>query len=66
MGKVSFLFLKSFFLVFRKLLFWQENWPLGYHSMKFRHLRDVPNFLRSRVLSRLTSHDAARIYDVHK
>ena len=36
-GKVSFLFFESFLLVSTKLSFWQEDWALGYHSMKFRH-----------------------------
>ena len=35
--KFSFLFFKSFILVSTKLSFWQEDWALGYDSMKFRH-----------------------------
>ena len=39
--KVQFLFFKSFLLVSTKFSFWQENWALGYHSMKFRHINDI-------------------------
>ena len=39
--KVSFLFLKSFLLVLTKYSFWQADWALGYHSMKFRHFFNV-------------------------
>ena len=34
-GKVKFLFLKSFLLVLKKILFWQEYWALVYNSRKF-------------------------------
>ena len=40
-GKVSFLFSKSFLPVLTKLLFWQGDWALGYHSMKFRHFPNI-------------------------
>ena len=45
--KFNFCFFKSFLLVLNKFLFWQEDWAPGYHSMTFRHLPDIPNFLRS-------------------
>ena len=45
--KFNFCFFKSFLLVLIKFLFWQEDWAPGYHSMTFRHLPDIPNFLRS-------------------
>ena len=34
-GKVQFPFFSIFFLVLRKFLFWEEDWALGYNSMKF-------------------------------
>ena len=40
-GKVYFLFFKSFLLVLTKFSFWQEDWALGYHSMKCRHFPDI-------------------------
>ena len=39
--KVYLLFFKSLFLVLTKTLFWQEDWALGYHAMKFRHCRNI-------------------------
>ena len=42
MGYVaSFLLFKSFLLVSTKISFWQEDWALGYDSMKFRHFSDI-------------------------
>ena len=32
---------KSFLLVSIKFLFWQKDWALGYHSMKFRNFSDI-------------------------
>ena len=40
-GKVKFLFFKSFYTVLPKLIFWQAEWALGYHSVKFRHFPDI-------------------------
>ena len=40
-GKVKFLFSKSFFAVLTKFIFWQAEWALGYHSVKFRHFSDI-------------------------
>ena len=34
-GKVHFLFFSSFLLVLTKVSFWEEDWALGYNSMKF-------------------------------
>ena len=34
-GKVQFCFFGSFFLVLTKCSFWEEDWALGYNSMKF-------------------------------
>ena len=34
-----FIFLKV--LVSTKFLFWQEDWTLGYHSIKFRNFADI-------------------------
>ena len=34
-GKVQFLFFSSFLLVLTKSSFWEEDWALGYNSMKF-------------------------------
>ena len=38
--KSGFLFFMSFFLVLKKFTFWEEDWRLGYNSMKFW---DFPN-----------------------
>ena len=34
-------FLKSVLLVLTKFSFWQGDWAIGYHSMKFRHFSDI-------------------------
>ena len=34
-GKVQFLFCSSFLLALTKFSFWEEDWALGYNSMKF-------------------------------
>ena len=34
-GKVQFLFSRSLLLVLTKFSFWEEDWALGYTSMKF-------------------------------
>ena len=34
-GKVQFLFSRSLLLVLTKFSIWEEDWPLGYTSMKF-------------------------------
>ena len=34
-GKVQFLFFSRFLLVLTKFSFWEEDWALGYNSMKF-------------------------------
>ena len=34
-GKVQFLFFSSFLLVLTKFSLWEEDWALGYNSMKF-------------------------------
>ena len=39
--KFNFYFCKSFLLVLTKFSFWQEDWALGYHSMKFRLFPDI-------------------------
>ena len=31
----------GFLLVLTRVLFWRWDWPLGYHSMGFRHFPDV-------------------------
>ena len=46
-----------------KFSFWQEDWALGYQSMRFRHLPDIPDFL---TLSRSATRKATRIYRVYK
>ena len=43
MGKVEFLFSSSFLLVSTKFSFWEEDWALGYNSIKFWDL-DVSQF----------------------
>ena len=37
MQKVLLLFLRTFLLVLTQFLFWQGEWALGYHFLKFRH-----------------------------
>ena len=32
---------KCFLLVLTKFLFCQGDWPVGYHSMKFRYFPDI-------------------------
>ena len=32
---------QEFFDILNKISFWQENWALEYHSMKFRHFPDI-------------------------
>ena len=39
--KFSLGFFKRFLLVLTKFSFWQGDWALGYHSMKFRHFPDI-------------------------
>ena len=41
MGKFYFLLFKSILLVLTKFSFWQKDWALGYHSMKFRDFPDL-------------------------
>ena len=64
MRKVYLLFFKTFLVVLTKLSFWQGEWVLGYHFMKFRHFPNI-SFLRSYVVSRSTPRDATRIYHVY-
>ena len=40
-GKFYFLIFKRFLLVLTKLLFWWEDWVLGYHSVEFRYFPAV-------------------------
>ena len=40
-GKVLLLFLGTFLLVLTKLSFWQGEWTLGYHFLKFRHFANI-------------------------
>ena len=32
---------QELFVSINKISFWQEDWALGYHSMKFRHLSGI-------------------------
>ena len=41
MGKVQFQFLNSFLLLLTKFSFWEEDWALGYNSMKIWDLRNI-------------------------
>ena len=41
-GKVQFQFLNTFTLVLTKFSFWEENWALGYSSMKIWDLLNIP------------------------
>ena len=38
---------EQFLLVLTKLSFWEEDWTLGYNSLKIWDLPDIPDFLRS-------------------
>ena len=40
-GKVQFLFFSNFLLILTKCSFWEEDWALGYNSMKFEDLLDI-------------------------
>ena len=40
-GKVQFLFLRDFLLVLTNFLFLEEDWALGYNSMKFWDFPDI-------------------------
>ena len=40
-GKVSFFFPKSFLLVLLKFSYWEEDWALGHHSVKFREFPNI-------------------------
>ena len=40
-GKVQILSFKVFLLVITKFSFWQEDWALVYHSMKFWDFPDI-------------------------
>ena len=42
--KVQFLFFSSFLLVLTKYSFWEEDWALGYNSMKFGDFSDISKF----------------------
>ena len=35
---------QEIFATINKMLFWQEDWALGYPSMKFRHFPDISQF----------------------
>ena len=39
--KVKVQFLNSFSLVLTKFLFWEEDWALGYNSMKIWDLHNI-------------------------
>ena len=39
--KFNFCFSKSFLVVLTKFSFWQEDWALGYHSIRFRLFPDI-------------------------
>ena len=43
------LFFRSFLLILTKFLFWQEDWALGYHSMKFWDFPEI--FYFRKILS---------------
>ena len=40
-GKVNFYFSRIFLTLLTKFLYLQEEWALGYHSMKLRHFSDI-------------------------
>ena len=42
--KFNFCFSRDFLLVLTKFSFWQQDWALGYHSMKFRHFPNISWF----------------------
>ena len=47
-GKVQILFFKNFLLVLTRFSFWEEDWALGYNSMKFLN---ISKFLKILVLN---------------
>ena len=53
----------SFLVVFKKLSFWQGEWALGYHCMKFRHFSDL---ILPKILRRLATREVTGIYRVYK
>ena len=63
-GKVYSRFFKRFLLVLTKFSFWQGDWALGYHSMRFLHFPDLCEF--SKIQSRLATREPTRIYHVYK
>ena len=66
MGNFYFLFFKKFLLLLTKLSVEQDDWGLGYHSMRFRQLSNFLNFLRASVLRRSAAREETRIYHVSK
>ena len=40
-GKVQFVFFTGFFLVLKIFSFWEEDWALGYNSMRFWDFPDI-------------------------
>ena len=50
-GKVQFLFVRTFFLVLKKILFWEKDRALGYNSISFESFLIFPIFLRALLLS---------------
>ena len=40
-GRFQFLSFSSFLLVLTKFLLWEEEWTLGYNSMKFQDFPDL-------------------------
>ena len=60
MGKVQFLFLKSFCLVLKGFWFWEEDWALGYNSMGFWDFPEISWF--PKILS-LKSTCVYHVYD---
>ena len=48
MGKVQFLFFSNFLQVLATFTFWEEDWALGYNSMKSRDFPEMSYFPKIR------------------
>ena len=50
-GKVQFLFFRTFLPISTKSSFWEEDWALGYNSMKFWYFLGISFFPKIRNLT---------------
>ena len=64
--KFNFCFCRVFLLVLTNFDFWQEQWALGYHLMKFRQFLDISKFPQIFSLKPFPTCDASHNYDIQK